>query len=205
MPNFSSNMSSSLQFLRPSQAYCFNSGCNVASPAYLRFFRALSRCHRKNIRQLVTKSLQPSPVRDRVNHIGLPSSQLYPRFVRDKLALTCRSFRERFAKEQLTDIKPGNDTVVVHGRSSSCEVMRLLTVSGRVSSFRIAGSKLFFIDLVQDGCRVQGVCNFRRLSDSESQLSLEDFKKCYHQLQRGDIVSKYNFYVGRHPPSLYAY
>ena len=197
-------MSSSLQFLRPSQAHNFNAGSKVAYPAYLRFFCALFRCHRRNVRQLVTKSLQPSPVRDRVNDIGLPPSQLYPRFVRDKVALTCRSFRERFAKQQLTDNEPGNDTVVVHGRPFSRGVVRLLTFSGRVSSFRIAGSKLFFIDLVQDGCRVQGVCNFRRLSDSESQLSLEDFKRCYHQLQRGDILSKYNFYVGRYFPSLYA-
>ena len=63
-----------------------------------------------------------------------------------------------------------------------------LTFLGRTSSFRIAGSKLFFIDLYQEGYRVQGVCNFRKLS--ESGLLLEDFKRCYHQLQRGDILSE---------------
>ena len=65
--------------------------------------------------------------------------------------------------------------------------MKLLTFLGRVSSFRTAGSKLFFIDLLQEGHRVQGVCNYRKLS--EGGLALEVFRKCYRRLQRGDILS----------------
>ena len=63
--------------------------------------------------------------------------------------------------------------------------MQLLTFSGRIKSFRIAGSRLVFLDLVQDGHRVQGICNLRKLS--ECGVSPEEFKRFYHLLKRGDV------------------
>lgn len=64
--------------------------------------------------------------------------------------------------------------------------MRSLTVLGRVRSFRTAGSKLLFVDIVQDGRSVQGVVNVGRLK-GHKQLDYLNFQ---HYLQRGDIVCK---------------
>ncbi|KAI9853092.1 MAG: hypothetical protein M1838_001593 [Thelocarpon superellum] len=50
-----------------------------------------------------------------------------------------------------------------------------------------AGSKLVFIDLVQDGQRVQGLCNLNTLSGSGA--ALEDFQRFYHIARRGDIYA----------------
>ena len=63
-----------------------------------------------------------------------------------------------------------------------------MTRSGRISKIRIVGSKLFFIDLVKDGTRVQGLCNLAQLS--KPAISLRDFKESYRLLRRGDIVSQ---------------
>lgn len=59
---------------------------------------------------------------------------------------------------------------------------------GRLYSSRIAGSKLVFLDVVQDGNRVQGMLNFGKLEAAG--ISKEDFKKFYHVARRGDIVGK---------------
>jgi lysyl-tRNA synthetase class 2 len=61
-----------------------------------------------------------------------------------------------------------------------------LTCSGRVSSFRSAGSKLVFIDIFQEGHRVQGLLNFRELAANG--VSLQEFKDFSRKLQRGDIL-----------------
>lgn len=59
---------------------------------------------------------------------------------------------------------------------------------GRLYSSRIAGSKLVFLDVVQDGNRVQGMLNFGKLEASG--VSKDEFKKFYHVARRGDIVGK---------------
>jgi len=63
-----------------------------------------------------------------------------------------------------------------------------LMLSGRVNSVRVAGSKLVFFDLLQDGYCVQGLCNFRVLS--ETGVTPSGFKRFYQTLRRGDIISK---------------
>ena len=45
-----------------------------------------------------------------------------------------------------------------------------------------------FIDIIEEGHRVQGICNFRLIQGSG--LTLETFKDFFHKLRRGDIVSK---------------
>ena len=65
---------------------------------------------------------------------------------------------------------------------------QLLILLGRVGSVRVAGPRLFFVDLLQDGYRVQGLCNLSRLSGAA--VTLEMFKDFYHKLRRGDILSK---------------
>ena len=63
-----------------------------------------------------------------------------------------------------------------------------LRLLGRVNSVRVAGSKLVFFDLLQEGHRVQGLCNFRLLS--EASVTPRRFRKFYQTLRRGDIISK---------------
>lgn len=59
---------------------------------------------------------------------------------------------------------------------------------GRISSFRIAGPKLVFLDIVQDNHKVQGVCS---LSQFDKSLSNDKFSEFYHLLRRGDHFSEY--------------
>lgn len=61
-----------------------------------------------------------------------------------------------------------------------------LIVLGRLYSSRIAGSKLVFLDVVQDGSRVQGLLNLGRLQAHNVQA--DQFKEFYHLARRGDIV-----------------
>ena len=45
-----------------------------------------------------------------------------------------------------------------------------------------------FIDIIEEGHRVQGVCNFRLIQGGG--LTSETFRDFFHKLRRGDIVSK---------------
>lgn len=59
---------------------------------------------------------------------------------------------------------------------------------GRIQSFRLAGSKLVFIDIVQNGCRLQAVCELSKLSTKS--VGLEEFRDFCKALNRGDVISK---------------
>lgn len=59
---------------------------------------------------------------------------------------------------------------------------------GRIKSFRIAGSKLVFIDIVENFCRLQAVCELSRLSATG--VTLEEFNDFCKALNRGDTLSK---------------
>lgn len=61
-----------------------------------------------------------------------------------------------------------------------------LIFPGRISSFRIAGSKLLFLDIIQNNYKVQGVCELSNLGQN---TSIDDFSKFYHMLRRGDHLS----------------
>jgi len=64
-------------------------------------------------------------------------------------------------------------------------------VRGRLTSLRLAGSKLAFFDLVQDYMRVQVVCNFSKVAFAG--VSQKDFRNFFRLLQRGDIICKIGF------------
>lgn len=59
---------------------------------------------------------------------------------------------------------------------------RVLRPVGRIRTYRLAGSKLIFFDLVQDGHKIQIMCNQRRLDG----VSPAEFKALYRLLRRGD-------------------
>jgi lysyl-tRNA synthetase class 2 len=58
-----------------------------------------------------------------------------------------------------------------------------LPLIGRVTAIRRAGSRLAFVDIVQDGHRVQTMCNVQRL-DGENAAS--GFADLFRTFRRGD-------------------
>jgi lysyl-tRNA synthetase class II len=54
-------------------------------------------------------------------------------------------------------------------------------------SFRIAGGKLIFLDIYQDGYMVQGICSQGDL-DAFGGTTKKQFKDFWHRLQRGDFI-----------------
>jgi lysyl-tRNA synthetase class 2 len=93
----------------------------------------------------------------------------YPRLRHHGPPMRIPDFREKYA-----DIE--------HGVVAEEEV----TLHGRVESVRRAGSKLVFLDLKAEFERVQGVCNFGKLSDG---TTLPGLKALARLLNRGDIIS----------------
>lgn len=61
-------------------------------------------------------------------------------------------------------------------------------LSGRIQAFRIAGSKLVFIDIAQEGHSVQGVCDFGRIQKNNPDP--EGFNKFVRSMRKGDVFSK---------------
>lgn len=57
---------------------------------------------------------------------------------------------------------------------------------GRLNAKRIVGNRLVFLDITENGQRVQTMCNFREIDG----LTLQSFKTAFHELQRGDVVRK---------------
>lgn len=86
----------------------------------------------------------------------------------DVRTVSCGEFRTRYAK--LANNESVDEPVVV---------------SGRIRTYRLAGSKLIFFDIVQDGHKIQVMCNKRQLEG----VSPEQFKKLYRLLRRGDAFS----------------
>ena len=58
----------------------------------------------------------------------------------------------------------------------------VLSTAGRIRSHRLAGSKLVFLDILQNGHKVQVMCN-KRLLDG---VTMDHFKKWSRLLRRGD-------------------
>ena len=65
----------------------------------------------------------------------------------------------------------------------------MLIPSGRVASSRIASSKLVFLDLIQDGRKVQAMCNLRTLKSRG--VSEQQFKQFRHISQEGHVFCKF--------------
>lgn len=109
----------------------------------------------------------------------------YPRFGTSSTSVTCSEFRSRYnqlANNETVEV----DTVTVNGTSwpemASLWFFVLRPILGRIRTYRLAGNKLIFFDIVQDGHKVQIMCNLRQLDEVDSSA----FKKFYRLLRRGD-------------------
>ncbi|KAJ5911775.1 Lysine--tRNA ligase [Penicillium subrubescens] len=128
--------------------------------------------HQLQLRSTRHSSSNASPgkaFQERVQEIRNACAEPYPRLAVDSRTLSCAEFRSRYA--HLKDNESVEDDSVV--------------VSGRIRTYRLAGSKLIFFDIVQDGHKVQVMCNKRQLEGVEG----PEFKKLYRLLRRGDAFS----------------
>ncbi|KAL3463370.1 hypothetical protein BJX64DRAFT_257134 [Aspergillus heterothallicus] len=93
----------------------------------------------------------------------------YPRLRKSSISIDCSEFRSRYSYVAV------NETVEEDS----------VSVTGRIRTYRLAGGKLIFLDIVQDGQKLQIMCNLR-LFDG---ITPADFKKFYRLLRRGDAFS----------------
>ncbi|KAJ5746624.1 hypothetical protein N7520_011806 [Penicillium odoratum] len=105
---------------------------------------------------------------ERIQEIKSACADPYPRLVTDNRTISCKEFRSRY--DGLANNDSVEDTVVL---------------SGRIRTYRLAGSKLIFFDIVQDGHKVQVMCNKRQLEGIEP----TEFKRLYRLLRRGDAFT----------------
>ena len=131
--------------------------------------------------------------RNRVQEINNACPEPYPRLDVDERTVSCGEFRQRYKHLEL-DETAGQESVAIHGRYKpiSRDVYIVLRQLGRIRSYRTAGSKLIFFDLVQDNHHVQVLCNQRLFS--ESGVTKEKFKEFSRLLRRGDVFCMFIFF-----------
>ncbi|KAL4911977.1 hypothetical protein BDW62DRAFT_195728 [Aspergillus aurantiobrunneus] len=105
----------------------------------------------------------------RVQEVREACPDPYPRLKNTNTSVDCSEFRSRYnhlANNETVE----NDAVIVNGR---------------IRTYRLAGNKLIFFDIVQDGHKVQIMCNLRQLDG----VSPDTFKRFFRVLRRGDAFS----------------
>ncbi|TVY42447.1 Lysine--tRNA ligase [Lachnellula subtilissima] len=173
-------ISPGLRFLRP---YLCKDLAVSPKHAYLRFFSS-TRCLGKKAFQKIDsyghdvskgggEALKRN-TNDRITKLESANALKWPRVQNDVNALTLTEYNEKYKRLQ-AGAKLSDETVLIRGR---------------LMSFRIAGGKLIFLDIYQDGYMVQGICNQGDL-DAFSGITKRAFKEFWHKLQRGDFISMY--------------
>ncbi|KAN0093600.1 lysyl-tRNA synthetase [Hyaloscypha variabilis] len=179
------NSTTGLRFLRPR----LHSNLSAARrAAYLRFFSISTSTLKQNEkvpdRTIKTLNKYKHPlaadvpfrgeVQERIKELEVGNSLAWPRIKRDKAAIRVEDFLHKYKDLQLNELRE-NEFVLVRGR---------------LRGFRVAGSSLVFLDLLQDGRTVQIVLNRARLESFGGVHKLR-FKEFYHLIRRGDIMSVY--------------
>lgn len=97
----------------------------------------------------------------------------WPRIVQDKRAVTIEEFHRHY-----------------HGilRQSGAQSPDLVVIRGRITSIRIASSKLAFIDIIENGYTVQTIVNFSELGGLAN-IREKEFKTWVNLVRRGDFIS----------------
>jgi lysyl-tRNA synthetase class 2 len=117
-----------------------------------------------------------------------PLGDYHPRLVDPASAqsLSLRDFNAKYDSIQETE----TDAVSVFGMAHRTWALDLvLTVSGRVRSVRLLGSKLMFLDIERDTQRLQVMVELKKLSTREGlDESFKDFKKV---ARTGDWICKW--------------
>ncbi|KAI9730706.1 MAG: hypothetical protein M1834_005675 [Cirrosporium novae-zelandiae] len=93
---------------------------------------------------------------------------MHPRIEKDNRAISCENFISKYV-----DILP------THTREN------VVVIRGRVRSIRMASSKLVFLDVIEEGHKVQILADLRNVEG----VTREEFKSAYRIINRGDILS----------------
>ncbi|KAI9794000.1 MAG: hypothetical protein M1816_006625 [Peltula sp. TS41687] len=161
-----------LQCLRPYLCKSIRRSSPLGKPQYARFYAASAPVVRAEAETQPAPQSHSSEVAERMRELEKTGNvEAYPRIGRDVRSMTCEAFRQRY--QSLGSEQSREDEVV--------------TIHGRVYSARVAGSKLVFLDVVQNGQTVQGLCNLRRLL--EAGTTAEEFKGFHNLIRRGDIIT----------------
>ncbi|RDL33139.1 Class II aaRS and biotin synthetase [Venustampulla echinocandica] len=173
---------SGLRFLRPYLCKDLNVSRNAA---YIRFF-SQTRCLKvfegkqrrlkKDPASKASKASKASAIgdtNDRIEKLKAVGALRWPRIEGDALAVSIPEFHRRYGKELKPGEKRTGETVLVRGR---------------ITSVRVFGSSLVFVDIVEDGHRVQGVCNFSEIGIFNS-LDKKQFELFVKTARRGDYIS----------------
>lgn len=129
---------------------------------------------------------QKHDVQRRLKELQVLNADKYPRITYASDAMSCRTFRSQYYV--LQNGEDHHDTVTLRGMWQSthgqpCNID--WGESGRVYSIRKHGSRLIFIDLVQDGEKVQAVLASGSIKPPGVVLT-----ETYRTLKRGDIICK---------------
>ncbi|KAG0651770.1 Lysyl-tRNA synthetase [Hyphodiscus hymeniophilus] len=175
-----------LRFLRPHLSKYVPDGRKAA---YIRFFTA-TQCfvhHKSQINKIAqpiraygskasrkTKEIDEDrgPIEARIKELEKGNALKYPRIQKPKHSLTLVEYQSRYGS-------------MIAGEKRPAEAV---AVCGRVTSVRVAGKTLCFVDIDQEGHTLQVVCLSQELS-AFAGLSSADFQRFYRLLRRGDIIS----------------
>jgi len=169
-----------LTFLRP---YLFKSIPLKPDRVYLRFFNSTcAHAHKIKFGKNVKPKAPPTGlkvvheatvVEERVNALIKAKALSWPRIQNTLQDMTVAEFLSKYKDLKKNEVF-GEDTITLRGRMTSC---------------RVAGKSLAFLDLVQDYVQMQVVCNWAKVNFAG--VSQADFKNFLKLLQRGDIICKY--------------
>ncbi|KAK5192505.1 mitochondrial lysine-tRNA synthetase [Exophiala xenobiotica] len=112
---------------------------------------------------------------ERMQELEPSGTNLYPRYTRDPCARDIRTLVNEFKDDAGGDI-PAEDATAA-----------AIEVSGRITSIRLSGSKLVFLDLVQDQRKLQVTISYAALNLSS--VTLDTFKHHVRLIRRGDYIS----------------
>ena len=115
---------------------------------------------------------ESNDVEERVKALSKAKALTWPRIQNSPHDLTVVEFLNKY-KHLVKNEVVKEDTVVVRGRMTSC---------------RLAGGKLAFLDVVQDYVQVQVVLNFSKISFAG--VSPTEFRNFLKLIQRGDIICR---------------
>jgi lysyl-tRNA synthetase class 2 len=186
---------SGLRFLRP---YLLNEVAVSRRSAYTRFFNS-SRCLARELnksgvvrkigeKEINNESEHLSGVQERIQELDKAQALQWPRIKDVGNAMRISEFAEKYKNIQNSEIVNDGYVTLRGMLSGSGEIKAVADSSvGRIDGFRVAGSKLVFIDIRQDNTPLQIVCNQSRLATLNG-VAPSDFKKFYHLIRRGDII-----------------
>jgi hypothetical protein len=197
----SAKMRGILPFLRPSS---LETSRPIFTKAYARYYSRLLGTSAPGCGEehecSSTSVIKGSRTSERLQDLGIAREELYPRISYGGRKISIRSFLQTYQHLETSELLQQPKEVVLHGKYTTFSEYVKLNMVGRVSSIRLAGSKLAFFDLVQDGQRVQGLCNLGLLSHTG--VTPQEYKRFYQKLRRGDVVSMRQIFLGVTLPAL---